>query len=169
MEEGSFEARENAPVFFEGSDVAVGDAAVQVAGNVLHVLWLLAVDVARQIEVELIFLNLRKAHQARVFGDFELPGEDINDLVDVLGTQAVLRAILHVATAGVDHEDALARVGVLLVDDNDTGGDAGAVEEVGGQADDALDVALADEVTTDVGHGIAPEEYAVRQDAGPFA
>jgi hypothetical protein len=47
MEEGGFEARENAPVLFECSDVAVGDAAVQVAGDVLHILRLLAVDVAR--------------------------------------------------------------------------------------------------------------------------
>ena len=70
---------------------------------------------------------------------------------------------------GVDHEDALAGVGVLLVDDDDAGGDAGAVEQIGGQADDALDVALADEVAADVGLGIAAEQHAVRQDAGAFA
>jgi len=35
-------------------------------------------------------------------------------------------------------------VGVLLVDDDDAGGDAGAVEEVRGQADDALEIAGAD-------------------------
>ena len=71
--------------------------------------------------------------------------------------------------AGVDHEDALAGVGVFLVDDDDAGGDAGAVEQVGGQADDALDVALADQVAADVGLGIAAEQHAVRQDAGAFA
>ena len=60
-------------------------------------------------------------------------------------------------------------MGVLLVDDDDAGGDAGAVEQVGGQADDALDVALADQGAADVGLGIAPEEHAVRQDARPFA
>ena len=106
---------------------------------------------------------------ARVFRDVEPLVEDVHDLVDVLGAQAVLGAVLHEAAAGVDHEDALAGVGVLLVDDDDAGGDAGAVEEVGGQADDALDVALADEVAADVGLGVAAEQHAVRQDARAFA
>ena len=89
--------------------------------------------------------------------------------MDVHAAQAVLGAILHEARAGVDHEDAFAGVGVLLVDDDDAGGDAGAVKEVGGQADDALDVALADEVAADVGLGVATEQDAVRQDARAFA
>ena len=45
----------------------------------------------------------------------------------------------------------------------------GAVKEVGREADDALEVAGADELPADDGFGIAPEEYAVGQDAGPFA
>ena len=60
-------------------------------------------------------------------------------------------------------------MGVLLIDDDDAGGDAGAVEQVRGQADDALDVALADKVAADVCLGIAPEQDAVRQDACAFA
>ena len=71
--------------------------------------------------------------------------------------------------AGVDHEDAFAGVSVLLVDDDDAGGDAGAIEEVGGQADDALDVSLADKSAADVGLGVAPEEYPVRQNARALA
>ena len=137
--------------------------------DVLQVLGRLAVDVARQVEVELVLLDLLEADHARVFRDFEPLVEDIDDLVDVLGAQAVLGAVLHEAGAGVDHEDALAGVGVLLVDDDDAGGDAGAVEEVGGQADDALDVALADEVAADVGLGVAAEQHAVRQNARAFA
>ena len=43
-------------------------------------------------------------------------------------------------------------------------GNAGAVEEVGGQADDALDEAPPDEVPADVGLLVAAEQYAVRQD-----
>ena len=145
------------------------DAAVQMAVDVLNVLGLLAVDVAREIEIEIVLLDLLDGDHARVFRDFELPGEDIDDLVDVLGAQAVLGAVLHEAGAGVDHEDALAGVGVLLVDDDDAGGDAGAVKQVGGQADDALDVALADEIAANVGLGIAAKQNAVRQNAGAFA
>jgi hypothetical protein len=49
--------------------------------------------------------------------------------VDVLGAEAVLRAVLDEALAGVDHEDALASLGVLLVDDDDAGRDA-ALDEI---------------------------------------
>ena len=58
---------------------------------------------------------------------------------------------------------------MLLVEHDDAGGDAGAVEEIRGQADDALDDAALDEVAADDGLGIAPEQHAVRQDAGAFA
>ncbi len=71
--------------------------------------------------------------------------------------------------AGIDHEDALAGLGVLLVDHDDAGRDAGAVEQVGRQADDALDVALANQVAADVGFGIAAEQHAMRQNAGALA
>ena len=51
----------------------------------------------------------------------------------------------------------LAGVGIFLVDQDDAGRDAGAVEQVGGQADDPLDIPLANEIAPDVGLGIAPE------------
>ena len=95
--------------------------------------------------------------------------EDIHDLVNILRAQAVLGTILHVARAGVDHEDALARLRILLVDDHDAGGDARAIKQIGWQTDDALDVALAHERAADVGFGIAAEEHAMRQDARAFA
>ena len=83
--------------------------------------------------------------------------------MDVLGAQAVLVAVLDEALGGVDHEDALAGVGVFLVQHEDAGGDAGAVEEVGRQADDALDVAAPDDLPADGGLGAAPEQHAVRE------
>ena len=89
--------------------------------------------------------------------------------MDVLLAQAVLVAVLDEALGGVDHEDALAGGGVFLVEHHDAGGDAGAVKEVGGQADDALEIAGADELLADDGLGIAAEEHAVGQDAGAFA
>jgi hypothetical protein len=51
-----------------------------------------------------------------------------------------LRAVLHEAAAGVDHEDALGGRSVLFVDHHDAGGGTGAAGKVRGQADDALDV-----------------------------
>ena len=54
--------------------------------------------------------------------------------------------------------------GVLLVEHDDAGRDAGAVEEVGRQADDALDVAALEQLPADRGFGVAAEQDAVRQD-----
>ena len=71
--------------------------------------------------------------------------------------------------AGVDQEDAFARVGVSFVDDDDAGGNAGAIEEIAGQADDPLDVALPDKRAANIGLGIAPEQDAVRENAASFA
>ena len=63
----------------------------------------------------------------------------------------------------------LRAVGVLLVEHDDAGRDAGAVKEVRRQADDALEVAALDELLADDGLSIAAEENAVRQNARAFA
>ncbi len=89
--------------------------------------------------------------------------------MDVLLAEAVLVAVLHEALGGIDHEDALAGGGVFLVEHDDAGRDAGAVEEIGGQADDALEVAASGRVAADDGLGIAAEEDAVRENARAFA
>ena len=52
------ELRADGPVALQGIDSAAGDAALQVAVDVLQVLGLLAVDVARQVEVEVVLLDL---------------------------------------------------------------------------------------------------------------
>ena len=66
--------------------------------------------------------------------------------MEVLLAQAVLRAVFVEALAGINHEDALAGGGVFLVEHDDAGRDARAVKEIGGQADDGLEVAGADEL-----------------------
>ena len=58
---------------------------------------------------------------------------------------------------------------MLFVDDDDARGDSSAIEEVGGEADDAFDVALLDELAADGALGVAPEEDTVGEDAGSFA
>ena len=83
------------------------------ARDVLPVLARLTVDVARQVKVELVLLNLRDGDHACIFWDIGPLVEDIHDLVDVHAAQPVLGAVLHEAAAGVDHEDALARLGIL--------------------------------------------------------
>ena len=170
LEQRLAELRADGPVALEGIDIGDGDAAAQVALDVLDVLGLPAVDVAREVEVELVLLDLRRSRPCgSISGTSRRLLKTSTILWMSMVAEAVLGAVLHEARAGVDHEDALAGVGVFLVDDDDAGGDAGAVEEVGGQADDALDVAFADEGAADIGFGIAAEEDAVGQNAGAFA
>ena len=140
--------------------------------DVLQVLRLGAVDVAREVEVKVVLRvgNFRDGHHAGVaWVAFILAGEGVDDLVEVLLAEAVLRAVFLEALRRINHEDTLAGGGVFLVKHKDAGGDAGAVEEIGGQADDGFQVTRADELLADDGLRIAAEEHAVRKNAGAFA
>ena len=154
VEQSLTELRADRPIGLEHIHITRGDTAAQVALNILKILGLLAINVARDIEVELILRDLREGDHTRILGHLKLLGEDIDDLMDVLGAQPVLGAVLDEARAGVDHKDTRAGVGILLIHDDDTGGDAGAVEQVGGQADDALDIALADQGAANIALGV---------------
>src|SRR5690554_704736 len=171
-EQGMAQAGEHPPVGCQSVDIPVGDAALQVGAEVVQVFRFTAVDIAGNIQVVVVGGNFAYGHHAAVAGQLPLVGEDIDDLVDVLGAQAVFVAILHKALAGIDHKDALAGMSVFLVDNDDAGGNAGTVKQVGGQAVDALDVALLDQILTDAGFGVATEEHTVGQDhralAGAF-
>ncbi|MNO68732.1 hypothetical protein D3C76_595710 [compost metagenome] len=93
--------------------------------------------------------------------------------MDVLLAQPVLVAIFDKAFAGIDHKQPLlmvsqciegAGVGALFVDDDDAGRNTGAVEQVGRQTDDPLDIALLEQVLADTRLGIAAKQHAVWQD-----
>ena len=59
--------------------------------------------------------------------------------MNILLPQAVFVAVFHEAFAGIDHEDAAARVAVFLINHDDAGGDASAVEEVGPETNHRID------------------------------
>ena len=130
-----------------------------------------AVDVTRQVEIEVVLriADLGQRHHPRELFDFGQPREGIDDFVDVLIAQPVLVAILHEALTGVDHEDPLASGRMLLVHDDDASRDARAVEQVRGESDDRFDVAALEQVLADDGFGIASKQHAVRKNAGSFA
>src|SRR5262245_37711266 len=87
--------------------------------------------------------------------------------MDILVSQPVLVSIFDEALRGVDHENGLLVVG--LVEHNDASRDAGAVEQVSGQSDNAPDYSALNEVLADCPLSIAAEENAMRKDAGSFA
>ena len=98
--------------------------------NILQVLWLGTVDVARQVEIEVVLWvgDLVDRHHPGVARDVDLLRKRIDNPVDVLLTQPVLGTVLSEPPGGVDHEHALACSGVFLVKHDDAGGDARAVE-----------------------------------------
>lgn len=123
-------------------------------------------------QVVIIGFDLGKGHHACVARQGRLPFEHVHDLMDVLAAQTVFVAVFHKAFTGVDHEDAGAGLGMLLVDHDDTSGNAGAVKKVGRQTDDSFDVPPADQVAPDMRLDITPEQHAVGQNhrclAGAF-
>ena len=137
----------------------------------MQILRFTRINIARDIEVIGVRRvgNFSHRHHAGVtllLGAFV---EDIHDFVNILGAEAVFIPVLEEALAGVNHEDAGASVGVFLVDDQNAGGDAGAVEKIGGQADDSLDHALPDKLPADIRLPVAAKQHTVRQDDGAFA
>ena len=133
----------------------------------MQVFRLAGVDVARDVQVVVVGRvgDRGQRNHARIARQLGPAVERVHDAVDVvLGAQAVLVAVLAEALARVDHEDALAGVGVFLVDDQDAGRDAGAVKKVGGQADNALDEAALDEILANIGLPVAAEQHPVGQD-----
>ena len=80
-----------------------GMPRAQVAVDVLHVLGLAAVDVARQVEVEVVLVvgNLVQRHQARIARHVGQPRKGVDNAVDVLLAQAILVAVLDKAPGGV--------------------------------------------------------------------
>ena len=140
LKQGGAHAGKNLPIGSEGIKIPLRNATAQVPVDVLQVFGLAAVDVARQVEVVVVLRvgDLGHRHHAGVARGVELPIEDVDDPVDVLLAQAVLVAVLDEALGGVDHEHALAGRRVLLVEHQDASWNARAIEQVGGQADDAF-------------------------------
>ena len=102
-----------------------------------------------------------------------------DDLLDVLGTQVVLRAAGVELGVGIDEEHLAAAVcglvrvrrlaGEVRTHHQDAGRDAGAVEQVRRQADDGLDEVLFEELLADLLLRPAAKEHAVGHDGGDHA
>ncbi len=137
----------------------------------LHVLWLgvgRVVHVAADVQVVVVFFrDLLLADEAAVFRQRDFVGEDVVDFLDVLGAEFVLVLALGEFAVGIDEENLVAQgVRLVFVEDDDAGGNAGAVEQAGRQADDGLDHVVIDQQLADELFLAATEEDAVRHDGG---
>src|SRR5208282_2772345 len=135
------------PVRRKGIDITVWDTASQMTVNILQILRFGAVNIARQVKVEVVprITDFCHRYHARITWNLDLACKDVYDPVDVLGTQAIFRSIFHEASGGVDHEYAFAGVRTFFIQNHDAGRNSCSVKEIGGQANDALDVATLDE------------------------
>ena len=129
------------------------------------------VHIASNIEVEVVlFDDLGLGHEAAVFWQLAFVGEDEVNLLGVLGAELVLVFAFSVFAVGIDEEHLVTQsIGFVLVDDDDTGRDAGAVEQAWGQTDDGLDDVVIDEQLADELFLATPEQHAVGHDGGEIA
>jgi hypothetical protein len=104
-------------------------------------------DVARDVQVEVVLLDLIHLDPAGVAGLLlsELVGVD--DPGDVLRAQLVLALAFHEMLSGVDEEYVVGLLALLEHEDADR--DAGGVEEIRRQADDGVDVAVLEQLGAD--------------------
>jgi hypothetical protein len=153
----------------EGLDLGGGDAAVEVGAHVVRLGRRGVVDVAADVAVEIFGGDVGHGHEAGVAGHVGAGAIDVDDLGDVFGAQKILGLALAVFAVGVEEEDVAAGGGVLFVEHEHAGGDAGAVEEAGGQADDGFEPAVLDEVAAGLALLAAAEEHTVGHDGGEFS
>ena len=122
------------------------------------------IHIAGDIQVVVVAADGVPLHPLREPGD-AFPGHDgVHDSFDVAGPQGVVLAGLGKPPGGVHDQDI--RVAALLPQHHNHGGDAGSVEDVGGEADDGVDVVLFNQIPADFSFLAAPEENAVRKDNG---
>src|SRR6516164_2793615 len=129
------------------------------AVDVLQILWLGAINVARQVEIEVVLsvTDLGKRNQAGVLLDFDLIVEGIHDLMDVLLPKTILIAVLQEALACINHENAFACGSILLVQHHNARRNASSIKEVRRKTDDALDVSSSNDFPSDIRFDIAAE------------
>ena len=154
-----------------GRDLRLRDAADQVGGHVLRFRVRRVVHVAADVQVAVVDADdLGLVHQPAVLRDLALVREDEVDLLDVLRAEPVLVLALPVLAVRVDEQHLAAqRVGLALVAYQHAGGDAGAVEQAGRQADDRLDHVVLDQQLADEPLLAPAEQHAVGHDGGHVA
>ena len=102
--------------------------------QIVQVFGFARVYVARDVQVEVVGLDLCETNGARVVWQLHLSVEHVHDLMQVLAAETVLGTVLHKAAARVDHEDAASSVSVLFIYNHDAGWDAHTIEQVRRQA-----------------------------------
>ena len=130
-EECAAETGHHFPEFRESVDITVRNTPLEMRLNVLKVFGIRAIDIARDIQIEIVTRNFRIRHETGVSGDLGLAGIRVNDLVDVALAETVFVAVFDETARRVDHENRTSGTSLGFVQHNNRGRNTGAIEEIG--------------------------------------
>ncbi len=116
-------------------------------------------DVARDVQIEIVLLDLGHLHLAGVSGLLGAVLVSLDDLGDMLGLELVLPFAFLEVLGGIDEQHV---VGLLaLLERQDAHRDAGGVDEIGGQVNDGIKMSVLEQLGADAFLGTAPKQYTV--------
>jgi hypothetical protein len=147
----------------QGIDITLGNTTKQVRPNILYIFCFLRINIAWEVQIVVIFmLDLIKRDHTTIALYLKTAIEDIYNFTNILCPESIFIAIFDKVLTGIYHKDTLATGGMLFVYDNDTRRNPCAVKEVGRQSDDPLDIAMLNEVTTDLSFCTTTEQDTMR-------
>lgn len=127
----------------------------------------LRLDVAGDVEVMVVGGDLVEGGETGDAFDIGVVADPAMDALDVLGKQFVLGATGFELFRGIDDEHLVFPVlRLLLSEDEDAGGEAGAVEEIWSESDDGLQQVHAEDFSPNLALLAHAEKGSVREDDG---
>ena len=124
-------------------------------------------DIAGDIEVEIVLLDLCHLHSTGVAGLLDSVLIGGNDLIDVCLAQLVLALALDEVFSSVDEEHIVGLLASLQNKDADR--NTSGIEEIGGQAYNGIDVTIHEQLSADALLSTTTEKHSMGQDDGHHA
>ena len=157
------------PEVAQGINFADRYAAVQMGAHVVRFGRRGVVHIAADVAVVVFRFNVRHRHTLGIAVDVMPGAVGVYDFVDVFRPQVVLRLAFAVFAVGIDEQHMIALLGAVFVQDQNAGRNAGAVEQVAGQADDGFKVTSVNKILARLALFTAAEQHAVRHHGGHAA
>ena len=158
------QSREHVPILTERIDILLGNATKHGGIHVPTFGTFRGIHISGNIEVVIVLPNLINAHQTAELIDITIPRHRIHDAFDIARTQLVVLAFLGEVFGSVHDEHMI--VVAMFAQHHHDGGDAGAEEDVRGQADDGLNVVFLHQVPANSAFLTATEQHAMWQHDG---
>ena len=132
----------------------------------LHV-FLGGADVAGNVEVEFVFLDLGHVHATGVAGLLLAEFIGLNDLGDVFFGQLVLAFAFYKVLGRINEQDVVGLFAFL--EHQNTYRNACRIEQISWQANYGIDMSVFEQLGADALFGTAAKQHAMRQDDGHHA